>query len=188
MPDGMAYGARAPKARQGRWMGIYLDQSVPNVRQPSAESGKDDLLTDGAPLSPMPPAESGSRGGISGRSDLIQIIEGEIIPRLFLAHRDRQPHRLAGATDDAGELGDRIFLTGLFLTGDTQDIVGRLQSLLANGMRRERVYLDILAPVPQSLSQVWAEGRCSFDEMAIGLCCVDDVLRELHEREHGSEG
>jgi hypothetical protein len=120
------------------------------------------------------------------RVDLIQIIEGEIIPRLFLAHRNREPHPLVAGESNAGELADREFLARLFLSGDSSDIVNRVEMLLCGGMRREHVYLDLLAPVAGTLSRLWAEGHCSFDEIAVGLCCIDDVLRKLHEREEAS--
>jgi hypothetical protein len=117
------------------------------------------------------------------RIDLIQIIEGEIIPRLFLAHRDREPHPLAGAGSEAGEGMDSAFLARLFMDGNASEIVNRLQDLLGGGMRRDRLYLDLLAPVPGVLSRLWSEGQCSFDEIAIGLSCVDEVLQEMHARE-----
>ena len=122
------------------------------------------------------------------RSALIRIIEGEIIPRLFMAHRDHAPRRLSGiAGFETEDFGNYESLAGLYLRGDTTEIVDRLQGIMASGMRREQVYLEFLAPVPQALSILWSEGRCSFDEMAKGLCCVDRVLHEMHEREHADK-
>lgn len=140
----------------------------------------------GAPENPpqCPPHHPKPAPARKSRVDLIQIIEGEIIPRLFLAHRNRVPHPLVGAAQAAGELGDSAFLAELFVGGDAPDIVSRLQKLLGEGMRRDRLYLDLLAPIPGTLSRLWAEGRCSFDEIARGLGCLDEVLRQLHEREH----
>lgn len=124
----------------------------------------------------------------SQRSALVKIIEGEIIPRLFMAHRNLAPRRLSGiAGFESEDFGDYAFLAGLFLRGNTTEIVDRLQGIMASGMRREQVYLEFLAPVPQALSLLWSEGRCSFDEMAKGLSCVDRVLHEMHEREHAEK-
>jgi hypothetical protein len=131
---------------------------------------------------------SEQRAARAQRSALIKIIEGEIIPKLFMAHRDLAPQRLAGiAAGIPKDFADYEFLAGMFLRGDTTEIVDRLQDILASGVRREQVYLEFIAPVPQALSLLWSEGRCSFDEMAKGLCCVDMVLHEMHEREHSQK-
>jgi len=123
--------------------------------------------------------EGGSPPG--SRSVLIQVIEGEIIPRLFLAHRQRLRQRAYSCYPDVWKdaLGDDEVFAGLFLVGDTADIVNRLQSLLDRGIPRERVYVDILAPVARTLGVFWDEGRCSFDDMARGLACVDRVVQEM---------
>lgn len=117
------------------------------------------------------------------RVNLIQIIEGEIIPRLFLAHRDRSPHPISACENEAGELGDREFVARLFLSGNRLDILKRLQVLRETGMSRERIYLEVLAPVPGTLSRLWSEEICNFDQVAVGLCCIDDVLQLLHKNE-----
>jgi hypothetical protein len=124
-------------------------------------------------------SDNGSRGG--SRSVLIQVIEGEIIPRLFLAHRHRPQQRAYAGdpklwTEVLG--GDEIF-ANLFLGGHTADIVGRLQELVDNGVPRQRVYVDILAPIARRLGTFWEEGRCSFDDMARGLACIDEVVQEM---------
>lgn len=159
-------------------MGINLDYSGTEADRPSDTSA---FQGHGAPGTRT--AAGQPRGTAISRTNLIEIIEGEIIPKLFLAYRNRAPHPLAGPPSEAGELADHAVLAQLFLVGDAADLTSRLQALLDNGMQRERVYLDLLAPVPRTLSQFWAEGRCSFDEMAVGLCCVDDVLRNLHRLE-----
>jgi hypothetical protein len=163
-------------------MGLYLDQpdmeggatsSDPGgTGQRQARSGHD-----------YPPQRLKPALARQSRTDLIQIIEGEIIPRLFLAHRDREPHPLAGAGSEAGEGIDTAFLARLFMDGNATEIVNRLQDLLGGGMPRDQLYLDLLAPIPGVLSRLWSQGQCSFDEIAIGLSCVDEVLQEMHARE-----
>ncbi len=117
------------------------------------------------------------------RSILIRIIEGEIIPRLFLAHRDhaRQRHDNPGA--DLAVLRDNRAFARLFLRGDSAQIQDRLQRLMDQGTRREEIYLEFLACVPKTLSKFWEDGDCSFEDMAQALVCLDDVLREMRERD-----
>jgi len=167
-------------------MGIYLDHS--NSEEPSPERCPNAVQARGTPQIAARPANlSGppqSSAAKTSRPHLIQIIESEIIPRLFLAHCDHLPHAPAGLGGQAGELGNSEFLADLFVGGDTMDIVRRIQSLLERGMRRERIYLDLLAPVPKTLSKFWANGHYSFENIATGLRCIDEVLQELHTREH----
>jgi hypothetical protein len=115
------------------------------------------------------------------RSILIQVIEGEIIPRLFLAHRHRTQQRAYSNHTNVWKeaVGDDDIFTNLFVDGNTADIVKRLQSLLDQGISRERVYVHILAPVARKLGDLWEERRCSFEDMAKALACIDEVILEM---------
>ncbi len=128
-------------------------------------------------------------GGSSPRaqSALIRVIEGEIIPRLFLAHRHRAPRYLRGQDGQDGAFaGDIENFAQLFLSGDTAQILSRLLVIKSGGIRRDRIYLDLITPVSQTLALFWEEGRCTFEEMAIGLACIDRVLREMDASEPSS--
>lgn len=153
-------------------MGFHLDHPGREGDILSGDSGEDTGL---AKADRFEPASS------RPRSHLIEIIEGEIIPRLFLAHRDRLPHPSICAS--ANDWTAPEALTRHLLAGQAAEIAQRLKLLLDKGEPRKHIYLDMLAPVPRTLSRFWAEGHCSFDEVAAGLCCLDDVLRLLHESE-----
>lgn len=116
------------------------------------------------------------------RSLLIQIIEGEIIPRLFLAHCDRTAvPDLSRENED--ELAGDEFLAKLFVNGSDAEIVRRLESLMHDGVRREIVYMELLASVPRALVVYWEKGQCTFEGMSEGLHRLDHVMREMHQRE-----
>jgi hypothetical protein len=117
----------------------------------------------------------------SARSLLISMIEGEIIPRLFLAHHDRKTERALRGDDAIFNNSDAV--AKLFLTSDSADIVARLQALSNTGVTREQIYLELLAPVARTLSIFWEEGRCSLDDVARGLSCVGQVLQEMQLRD-----
>ena len=116
------------------------------------------------------------------RSLLIQIIEGEIIPRLFLAHCDRTSAPDLSKKNDGHCAGDE-FLAELFVNGSNAEIVQRLESLMHDGVRREIVYLELLASVPRALVVYWEKGQCTFESMSEGLHRLDHVMREMHEHE-----
>jgi hypothetical protein len=128
------------------------------------------------PLNPLEVSEG-------PRSILIRIIEGEIIPRLFLAHRDHARQRRDNPGADLAALRDNRAFAGLFLRGDSAQIQDRLQLLMDQGTRREEIYLEFLACVPKTLSEFWEDGHCSFEDMAQGLICLDHVLRDMRERD-----
>ena len=119
------------------------------------------------------------------RSALIKIIEGEISPRLFLAHREATVESFAPPPRAFGNEPPVTteYLAGLFLDGARAEIVRRLQALLDSGMEREKIYLELLASVPRALTDLWEKGFCTFDGMTGGLVCLDRVLADLHEHE-----
>ena len=117
----------------------------------------------------------------SARSLLISMIEGEIIPRLLLAHTTPM-ERMAKAAS-LSTCGDSKSMARLFLDEDSTNILNQLQMLVHAGMSRERIYLELLAPVARTLSIFWEEGKCSLDDVARGLTCVAQVLQELQLHE-----
>jgi hypothetical protein len=119
----------------------------------------------------------------SGRSILITIIETEIIPRLLLAHKIPGDDRASSGDELALEiLDDRDSFAQLFFSESSNDILRRFHALMDRGTRREWIYLELLAPVAQTLSRMWVDGQCTFAELAQGLSRVEDVLQELRSR------
>lgn len=163
-PDGMVSQMGEPGAAPS-----------PAPLQTRAERRRAELPLNGAQKDDGTPLDS-------PRSMLVQVIEGEIIPRLFMAHAVDTPN----LTEKFGELADCTFLAELFLHNDCPAIVARLQALLDRGVSCEHVYLELLAPVPRTLSLFWAEDRCSFNDMAQGLSRVNQVLQEMHAREYAA--
>ncbi len=117
----------------------------------------------------------------SARSLLISMIEGEIIPRLLLAHT--KPMERVAKAGGLAACGSSESMARLFLSGDSANILRQLQVLVEAGMSRERIYLELLAPAARTLSIFWEEGHCSLDDVARGLSCVAQVLQELQLHE-----
>ncbi len=112
---------------------------------------------------------------------LISVIEGEIIPRLLLAHREHAPNRIAAGANEF--FGDGEAVARLFLTADSTDIVTRLHGLADTGVMQEQIYLQLLAPVARTLSILWEEGRISLDDVARGLSCIGQVLHDMQSHD-----
>lgn len=113
-------------------------------------------------------------------NSLVRTIEGEIIPRLVLAH--------APVADDSGESAaegrlptsaDVEAFTQLILTNDTVVATRHIDDLRANGMALETVFLHLLAPTARRLGDLWTADVCDFAQVTIGLGRLQQLLREL---------
>jgi methanogenic corrinoid protein MtbC1 len=138
------------------------------------------------------PSPAPRNGGVSD-SLLVRVIEGEIIPRLLLAHRGPPtgPPASAVASDisvNAAYLGDIEGFARLVLTSEPGEIVDRVQFLIDGGVKLERIYLELLAPVARLLGVYWLEDRCSFAEVTLGLSHLHQAVHLLGRRYRETAG
>jgi methanogenic corrinoid protein MtbC1 len=119
---------------------------------------------------------------------LLRAIEGDIIPRLLLAHRTREASAIEVPASAAalGEPDHARFLE-LVLNDTAASTRGFVAELLSRGVPEETIFLDLLATAARRLGELWEEDRCSFTEVTIGLCRLHEVLRE-HSSIHGATG
>ncbi len=106
---------------------------------------------------------------------LTKVIEGEIIPKLLLAHREtRRPEPL--------ELDDLVTseaLARLVLVSEADEIVAYLEILLDRGIALECLFLDLLAPVARKLGELWEEDQCTFTDVTLALSRLHRVLHTM---------
>lgn len=137
---------------------------------------------------------SGRPGDSTGKNrapHLVRTIEGEIIPRLMLAHRaasSGEPTPLGGRAarpDDAAEVAR------LSVAHDLSTARSYVDALRIHGVSLESVLLDVLAPAARLLGDLWMRDRCRFTDVTVGLCHLQQLARELGpdlEREGSSPG
>ena len=107
---------------------------------------------------------------------LARVVEGEIIPRLMLAHlaADR-------GEASAGDLviGSRTLeaFARMTLTSDASTLTGYVEALVEGGVALEDVYVDLLMPVARRLGDDWNEDLISFTDVTIGLGRLQQVVR-----------
>ncbi|MGE7415362.1 cobalamin B12-binding domain-containing protein [Methylobacterium tarhaniae] len=111
------------------------------------------------------------------RDDLAQVVEGEIIPRLMLAHRSetrprRQPVRLAGI-DDVGRL------TVLMLAQQDRDALAEIRGLVDDGMTVEEVLTGLLAPTARHIGRLWEEDVCDFVQVTTAMARLRRLVHDL---------
>lgn len=124
-----------------------------------------------------------------GVSTLFNTIEGEIIPRLMLAHHAEPVLKDPAKTRPTlTERDHEIFFQSV--TTDTADHSNALfHEFLRRGISEETLFLDLLSGAARRLGVLWEEDRADFTEVTIGLCRLHEILRlNTPMRSGGSEG
>jgi methanogenic corrinoid protein MtbC1 len=124
---------------------------------------------------------------------LVKTIEGEIVPRLMLAHRRESVMQTPAASDRSGPAPDIDSFVQYVLRTADMDTLGRyVESLRARGATLDTIYLDLFAPAARRLGQMWEDDLCGFSEVTIGLCRLQQLVHRLSlaviESEHPAEG
>lgn len=125
----------------------------------------------------------------SGYSALLRTIEGEVIPRLILAHR---------AVADANRCDDLtsplrpgtseiVELSRIVLRGGKAEALAYLRGLQTLGMSTETIYLELLAPVARHFGARWEQETSDFVEVTVGLQRLQDLAHQLSEANQDSQ-
>lgn len=113
---------------------------------------------------------------------LLRTIEGEVIPRLILAHRaarsvsaicESQGPPVRPSRRDVDE-----FAT-LVLRGRPGEALAYLQGLQTLGMTSETIFLELLAPAARTFGEMWETERTDFVEVTVALRRLQNLAHEL---------
>ncbi len=111
---------------------------------------------------------------------LVRTIEGEIIPRLVLAHRARIEAPSGPDGDEAvPDAEDVAELARLVLAQDEVVASSYVEALQMQGASQEALLLNLLAPTARHLGDLWVADLCDFTEVTIGLGRLQRLLRHL---------
>jgi len=117
-----------------------------------------------------------------GRLTLLRTIEGEVIPRLVLAHLGRVSD---AACDNSVAIRPGVsevrHLTELVISGQMTEATSYLQGLFYLGMPPEVVYLDLLAPVARKLGVMWERDQVDFVAVTLGLRRLQQLAHQISE-------
>ena len=137
-----------------------------------------------------PDAEAGgaSRNGLDAErlGRLAGVIEGEIIPRLMMAHR-ADGNGAAGASVAARAHASAVTITpahveefsALVLGDDAQRCEGYCTDLLDRGAGAAALLLQLLAPSARRFGEMWDEDLIDFTAVTVALCRLQQVMRGL---------
>ncbi len=111
--------------------------------------------------------------------NLLQTVEGDIIPRLVETHRQSGKSREATSkSENIPE--DQIKMFALLLIGQNfEKASDYIASLRERGVSEETLYLDLFSPVAKYFGQMWEEDLCTFTEVTIGVGRLQELLREI---------
>lgn len=111
---------------------------------------------------------------------MARLIEGEIIPRLLLAHRaDRE---IVAAAAPAFTAGEPLAFAHRSLDTDVFGLLAMIEAHLDRGVSIEAVYLDLLAPTARVLGDFWDNDICDFVDVTMGMWRLQQVIHELGNR------
>lgn len=115
----------------------------------------------------------------SQRQWLEQTIEGEIIPRLMLAHRDNAPDQNSLETPSGKEPAADVVnkLSTMVLECSTADVVDYIKRCQSPSLDLETLCFDLLTLCARRLGEMWEQDLCDFSEVTIGLGRLHTILR-----------
>lgn len=109
------------------------------------------------------------------------LIEGEIIPRLLMAHD-------SGASDGDTrrpsiiDRADINHFATLPLRLEAAGLLEQVDALIARGATVEAICIDLLAPAARRLGEMWDNDECDFIDVTMGLWRLQEVMREISAR------
>jgi methanogenic corrinoid protein MtbC1 len=109
---------------------------------------------------------------------LSMLIEGEIIPRLMIAHSLDKPVIEIAAIDET----EIAALAPLALAVDADALLAHIEAILARGVTIDALMVDLLAPTARLLGQFWEDDRCDFVDVTMGLWRLQEVVHEIAAR------
>lgn len=117
-------------------------------------------------------------------SVLVRTVEREVIPRLLVAHTasGASAIRSGPASANSADVPDRsevLAFVGLIATRDVAAARKYIETRRAGGMSLESLYLHLLIPSARRLAELWDADLCHYEEIAVGMLQLQQVLHEL---------
>ncbi len=114
-----------------------------------------------------------------GARALFNTIEGEIIPRLMLTHNATVEIKRSAAADPtllSSQDHERFLKAVMQESAAGANTIA--ESLIARGVSKERILLELLASAARRLGELWEEDLCDFTDVTIGTCRLHEIIRK----------
>ena len=109
---------------------------------------------------------------------LQSLVQGEIIPRLLVAHSLPSDRRPASGTRLIDPKEAERFAP-LALRLEAEELFAEVEQHLDRGCSVESVFVDLLAPSARKLGEYWEADHCDFVDVTMGLWRLQEVMRAL---------
>ena len=120
----------------------------------------------------------GAPASEAGLEQLMRTIEGEIIPRLVLAHRGHTP-RSAPADAHAGIDESQVeAFTQLLLDEDLEGPRRFVAQLRDGGVSLDTIFIGLFAPAARRMGEMWTADLCDFTAVTLGLWRLQRLLHD----------
>ena len=113
---------------------------------------------------------------------LVRLIEGEIIPRLLMAHQSAaraDPEKPAAGGIAAAEV---VGFAHLVLAEELAVLRQNAEGFVARGVDVDALYFDLFSPTAKLLGSMWEEDLCTFNDVTVGLCRLQQLVYEFSDR------
>ncbi|CAA2141269.1 response regulator [Hyphomicrobium sp. ghe19] len=121
------------------------------------------------------------------RAMLTRTIEGEIIPRLLLAHGGLKSARRGSGDINIEETADEVAeLVHLVLASDIKIATSYIETRRLRGVTLEALFHALIVPAARLIGDLWKADICSFHEFSEGLARLQLMLAELQPKPDNS--
>lgn len=111
--------------------------------------------------------------------ELAKTIEAEVIPRLMMVHQEpRARSARVRSFDYSFSSSDISEFAHIVVTKNLEAAAQYVDLWLDRGVPLEAILLNVFAPTARMLGEYWEADLCDFTEVAIGLCRLQQLLRD----------
>lgn len=115
---------------------------------------------------------------------LARLIEGEIIPRLLMAHQTATVADAASRDANGIAASEVVGFAHLVLAEDLPVLLQNAEGFIARGVDVDALYFDLFSPAAKLLGSMWEEDLCSFSDVTVGLCRLQQLVYAFSDRIH----
>jgi methanogenic corrinoid protein MtbC1 len=114
------------------------------------------------------------------QTSLMQILEAQIIPSLIKSTEHTDPfYSTDGIRTELPSQDEIVEFSSLCISADQEATDLFVQSLMAEGLGSDAIFLHLLAPAARHLGYLWEEDLCDFTRVTIALIRMQKITLRL---------
>lgn len=119
---------------------------------------------------------------------LAQLIEAEIIPRLLAAHQGGDRSDVIPMNTGIISPAELERFARQSFVEDLGQLMEHVDLFMRRGVAVETIYFDLLSPAAKLLGEMWEDDQCTFADVTVGLCRLQQIIYEFADRVHVENG